>query len=80
MERMVKICASATPGCDCYRCRLDRMERRLQELTELVAEMRHGQKTYFRLRSPSALRDARRLESAVDDWLRRLATPTLFET
>jgi len=37
------------------------------ELANLVAEMRHAQKEYFRTRSTSALEESKRLERQVDD-------------
>lgn len=37
---------------------------------QLVAEMRHAQKEYFRTRSSSALEQSKRLERQVDEALR----------
>lgn len=49
-----------------------------------VSEMRDAQRRYFATRNPETLRDAKRLESVVDAWLRRRqlerAQPPLFET
>lgn len=74
----VVVCGAATPGCDCYRCRLERLDHSLRELTQLVADMRHAQRTYFRLRSTASLYEAKKREAAVDECLGRLSTPRLF--
>lgn len=37
-----------------------------RELAELVARMRHAQTEYFRTRSDSALKEAKKLEKTVD--------------
>lgn len=44
----------------------------LTELAELVANMRHAQKEYFRTRSDSALEESKRLEKRVDDACREI--------
>jgi hypothetical protein len=42
------------------------------ELANLVAEMRHAQKEYFRTRSDSALEESKRLERQVDEACREI--------
>jgi len=44
----------------------------MQKLAKLVAEMRHAQVDYFRLRSPSVLAHRRALERRVDDACREI--------
>lgn len=46
----------------------------LARLVELVAELRHWQKEFFRTRAPTALETARRLEKQVDARLGELGS------
>lgn len=39
----------------------------ITELANLVADMRHAQTNYFRIRSTSALEESKRLERKVDE-------------
>lgn len=55
----------------------ERLRRDLDRLIEAVAEMRHAQMEYFRLRSQSALEASRRAEKKVDALLEELRKPTL---
>jgi hypothetical protein len=52
-----------------------------KEFIQLVANMRHAQKSYFRTHSSSALEDSKRAERAVDDALQSMndKQPRLFE-
>lgn len=45
-----------------------------QEFRELVAEMRHAQKEYFRVRSSAALDKSKTLEKRVDQAMQDFAS------
>jgi len=45
---------------------------------KLVADLRHSQKEFFRTRSDTAMRDAKRLEREVDKAIENLLKPSLF--
>jgi hypothetical protein len=49
-----------------------------QSLLDAVCEMRHAQREYFRVHSPTALRAALTAETNVDRLVRDLSTPSLF--
>lgn len=58
------------------------MAQNLIELVELVEQMRHHQREYFRTRSASVLKDSKAAEHRVDKWLREFREPrqpTLFD-
>lgn len=42
----VQICDRPRPECDCYRCRLARLEMQLQSLAAATARMRKAQQKY----------------------------------
>ena len=79
--RSVTVCDQddlGTCGGECYRCRLEALQKRLDELVEAVAEMRHCQIEYFRTKSQAALEASKRAERKVDKLLEELRRPTLF--
>jgi hypothetical protein len=51
----------------------------VEQLAELVRDMRRAQRAYFKDRTQGALEDSKRLEKAVDAAVREaLEQPTLF--
>lgn len=40
-----------------------------KKFVEIVRQMRHAQKLYFKTRSSEAIDDAKKLERAVDHWI-----------
>ena len=54
------------------------IQRRLDNLIRVVAEMRHAQREYLRTRSRPALTTARQAAERVDKMLADLQTPKLF--
>jgi len=65
-------------GGECYRCRLDALQKRLDAVVDAVGEMRHAQMEYFRTHSQTALEASKRAERKVDKLLEELRKPTLF--
>jgi len=76
--KTVTICGHGECGGECYRCRLNALQQRLDALVEAVGEMRHSQIEYFRSKSRTALEASKRAERKVDKLLEELRTPRLF--
>ena len=75
------ICTSGECGGECYRCRCEKLQQRVESLEafrRLVGYMRFCQRQFFETRSQAALAEARRYEKRVDDVLRDLACPSLL--
>ena len=80
--RSVTVCDQddlGTCGGECYRCRLESLQKRLDELVQAVGEMRHAQIDYWRRnRNHAAFLVAKRAEKEVDEMLEHIRTPRLF--
>lgn len=66
----VNLCDGRNCG-ECYRCRLDRLQREYDTLHDAVLRMRQAQRAYFQTRAISALRDAQAMERKVDSILNK---------
>ena len=80
--RSVTVCDKddlGTCGGECYRCRLEALQKRLDELVEAVGEMRHAQIDYRRRkRNHAAFLVMIRAEKKVDELLQEIREPRLF--
>jgi hypothetical protein len=53
-------------------------EHEVKRFIHLVKKMRDAQREYFATRSTEALKEAKRYENAVDNWISLFTEPNLF--
>jgi len=79
--RTVTICEHGASLCggECYRCRLDELQKRFDEFVQAVIEMRDAQRNYWRNhRKHASFLMAREAEKKVDALLDEMGRRTLF--